>query len=176
MFRTSYYGNTGNKHYTKSNDISPRLIIDETSQIVDVMGNTIYDTLNKTKIFNRQTYNNTFEWIGYRDAISFGENVNGGSMPIAEIRRAIAMERLNEWKKKFALHLQELNPIKLYFYNKFGIDSVRVISKDPLNETESFTKVYIDYLKENKDLMFDFLVFGEDEIDEESLPDDTLII
>lgn len=92
-----------------------------------------------------------------------------------ELKGQINMKMLDSWQRRFLDLLQrQVNTVEIHFFKRAESENVWVVTKDPSTEDVLlYSQLYVDFLDQYPGLFFEFIVFGEDEIDKKALPKDT---
>ncbi len=103
-------------------------------------------------------------------------NSNFEKVSFAVIKGYFDMKTLLTWQKEFILLLQnQENTSEIYLFKPADDYTIWVIVDNPsTDQILTYSKLYTDFLHQHSELYFEFLVFGEDEINKEDLPDDTV--
>lgn len=108
--------------------------------------------------------NSVFEWSGLEHNAS------------AKLRSNKAMSFL-DWQQQLLDEICYLNPERVYMFSKFEVDYFWVVTKSPsTEEILAYSEKYINILDAYPDLVCDFLVYGENEVIEDTLPKDFLLV
>jgi len=115
-----------------------------------------------------------------------------GPLSLAGLRRIISMSRFGRWQgdirllKDWQLDLAEKiankdETLRIYYFKESGTDNIWVCISNPSTEViYEYCQQYVDiirpYLKDNPDIDYDFLVLGEDEINNSEIPEDAIIL
>lgn len=88
------------------------------------------------------------------------------------------MDGLIDWQEDLIDSLiKESETQKIHFFNLDGIDCVRVIVNNPTTQVIlKYSEISLKVLNNYSEIYFDFLVFGKNEIQEDSLPKETITI
>ena len=100
------------------------------------------------------------------------------NVPFAVHKGFNYMEKLTFWQKAFVQLLQKQeNSLEFHLFNDGNIPHVwLVISNSFAEEILTYSKLYIDFLKDNPENYFEFLIYGKDELDRSDLPKETISV
>jgi hypothetical protein len=92
------------------------------------------------------------------------------------IMRSIdSMHGLLNWQKELAIRIKENNNTKaIHFFNRNGVEHVWVIVEKPTFELiVEYSDIYMNYLDSNNDALCEFMVYGVNEVCDNTLPENT---
>jgi hypothetical protein len=85
--------------------------------------------------------------------------------------------QLSDWQQELVDNIRHLNPGKVYMFSENGVNYFWVVIESPSSKNiKAYLKIYVETLDRYPDALCDFLVYGNDEIHEESLPETVCII
>ena len=88
------------------------------------------------------------------------------------------LNSLAKWQLDLITELtQKKGTLRICIFNQYGVDNIWVIIEEPSTENIfDYSNIYFKCLSVNEEVISDFLVFGEGEVDEISLPSNKIII
>ncbi len=135
----------------------------------------LFDGVIKTNLtdglFLRNTTNIVIDWNENIDRKSFAN--------LKKVVRGYEMtSKLLDWQRVLFNKLRnEKEAKKIYIFNDKVIDCFWVIADDLSADTIlKYSEIYMDFLADNIDVVCDFMVFNEDEIENYNFPDNTIIM
>jgi len=148
-------------YYFKKNPKKNNLVKNSKYQSADSYtefdAEVIFDNLNPD-LEKLQHPNGGWVAFTYKTQKDYGKNDNSDCLS--------DYFKLNKWQKQFyKLVTENNNPEKVIFYKEYGTEKVRVITENPIEDIEKYSKIYINYINKNEDNYFDFLVIGEEDLD-----------
>ncbi len=86
--------------------------------------------------------------------------------------------KLSNWQIQLVKKLiRKKQTLKIIIFKSLGMDYVWVIVKNPsTNVVHEYSKDYINILEKNLDINCDFMVLGEKEIDNDEIPENSIVL
>lgn len=145
---------------------------DVTPQQLQKLSQQLYKSVVKSSLEDGEYLRNAT-----RVVIDWNRDVNNVSFArFKMIMRSIdPMQSLLNWQKELAIRIKENKETKaIHFFNKNGIEHVWVIVEKPTFDLiVEYSDIYMSYLDINNDALCEFMVYGENEVCNDSLPNNT---